>query len=165
MKWIIRIVALAILAGLGFWLWTVFFPDPEKVIRREIAQLALDASFTPNEGELTRLDNATRLASHFSSDAELVLESLGHGAPNISGRDQIIQASIAGRAVAGSLKVEFPDVVITFPPGKESATADVTVHASALGDPNAVVEEMRFALKKIDGHWLITRVEPVKTLR
>ncbi len=32
MKILVRLVLLAALAGLGFWLWTVLFPSPEKIL-------------------------------------------------------------------------------------------------------------------------------------
>jgi len=37
MKTVFRLVLLAALAAGGFWLWTVLFPSPEKVILRKIA--------------------------------------------------------------------------------------------------------------------------------
>jgi hypothetical protein len=47
---------------------------------------------------------------------------------------------------------------------KQSATVDLTARARVGGEPDSYVQEMKFVLKKTDGHWLIVRVETVKTL-
>ena len=36
MKIFFRLVLLAAVAALGFWLWTVFFPSPEQVALKKI---------------------------------------------------------------------------------------------------------------------------------
>jgi len=40
MKLIVRIVLVVALAALGVWIWTVLFPNPEKVIRQRLTELA-----------------------------------------------------------------------------------------------------------------------------
>jgi hypothetical protein len=52
MKLLLRAVLLAALLALAWWLWTVFFPSPEKAIRKRLAALAQAASFKSNEGDL-----------------------------------------------------------------------------------------------------------------
>ena len=47
-KWIARAILVGILAALGYWLWTVFFPNPEKLIRARIQEIAKLASFASN---------------------------------------------------------------------------------------------------------------------
>jgi hypothetical protein len=53
---------------------------------------------------------------------------------------------------------------VTVAPDKQSAVADLTVQANISGEPDPIVQEMKFTLRKIDGRWLITRVETVRTL-
>ncbi len=55
-------------------------------------------------------------------------------------------------------------MTLTIGPDKQSAVADFTVEARAGGDPDLIVQEMKFTLRKIDGQWLITRVETIRTL-
>jgi hypothetical protein len=62
------------------------------------------------------------------------------------------------------LKVKFPDINVTVAPDKQSAVADLTVEANISGERDPMVQEMKFTLQKIDGKWLITRVETVRTI-
>ena len=41
---------------------------------------------------------------------------------------------------------------------------ELTLRAESAGDQYLVVQEMKFTLRKVDGEWLILRVETVKTL-
>ncbi len=68
------------------------------------------------------------------------------------------------RSAAGSLNVKFLDINVIVAPDRQSATADLTVDANISDQPNTIVQEMKFTLRKIGGHWLITRVETVRTL-
>ncbi len=160
MKIVLRIVLAAALVALGVWLWTVLFPSPEKVIRRRLIELAHTASVSISDGDLVRLAAARRLASFFSTNVEVNLELSGLPHQNIMDRDQITQAAL----IAHTRTVKFPDISVTVAPGKQSATADLTVEAEISGEQGLVVQEMKFTLRKIDGEWLIVRVDTVRTL-
>jgi hypothetical protein len=47
---------------------------------------------------------------------------------------------------------------------QESAVADLTLEAQSEGEMDRIVQEMKVTLKKMDGQWLIVKVETVKTL-
>jgi hypothetical protein len=79
-------------------------------------------------------------------------------------QEEITQAALFARSRAGGLQVKFPDINVMVAPGKRSATVDLTVTATAGSESESFVQEMKFTLHKIDGQWLITRVETVKTL-
>lgn len=164
MKLIFRIVLVAVLAALGIWLWTVLFPNPEKVIRQRLMELARTASSSPGESDLARLAAARSLAGFFSTNVELQVELPELSRYSIMDRDEIMQAALMARSRAGGLKVKFPDINVTVAPDKQSAVADLTVQANISGEPDPIVQEMKFTLRKIDGRWLITRVETVRTL-
>jgi hypothetical protein len=164
MKLFVRLVLLAALLVLSWWLWVVFFPSPEKVIRKRLAELAQATSFAANEGDFARLGNIAQLGGFFSPDAQIVLDAAGYGAHNLSGRDEIMQAAGAARTATTSLKVEFLDLNVALDFGRELATVDLTVRGKTGNDPNFFVQEMKFNLKRINGRWFIIRVEPVKTL-
>jgi hypothetical protein len=66
--------------------------------------------------------------------------------------------------LSGGLTVKFPDINVTVDPDQQSAQADITVEAQAPGEQDMTVQEMRFTLRKLDGKWLITRVQTVRTL-
>ncbi|MGB7768590.1 MAG: hypothetical protein WBN22_07015 [Verrucomicrobiia bacterium] len=164
MKIVFRIVLLAALAALGVWLWTVLFPSPDKIIRRQLDAVAQHVSFASNEGTLARLASAQSLAGYFSTNVEVNLNTGEGDQHDFVGRDQITQAALGTRSTFSSLSVKFLDVNVTVAPDKQSATADLTVDANISGQPNAIVQEMKFTLRKIGGQWLITRVETIRTL-
>jgi hypothetical protein len=68
MKIILRVIVVAVLAVLGVWLWTICFPSPEKVVRRQLAKLAQDVSFSQNENNLLKIADAQGVADFFSSN-------------------------------------------------------------------------------------------------
>ena len=82
----------------------------------------------------------------------------------LTGRDEITQAAMGARSGVSALKVEFLDVTVIVGPDRQSAVADLTAKAQVPGDKDFTVQELKFTLKKMDGEWLITRVETVKTL-
>ena len=164
MKIIFRILWLAALAGLGVWLWLVLFPSPEKAVRKCLAEVARTASFSPGQGDLARLAAARSLAGHFGTNVEMNLDLAGHVQNSPMTREEITQAVLLAGSGSGSLKVKFPDVNVTVAPDRQSAVANVTIEATLSGEHDPVVQEMKFTLQKIDGQWLITRVETVHTL-
>jgi hypothetical protein len=162
MKAASRIVLLALVAGLGFWLWTVLFPSPEKVILKKISNLAATANVSTGDGNLTRASKASNLASDFSYDAEIAFDVPNGETRRLSGRDEIREAAMGGFANVPWLKVQFLDATARMGPDKQTAEVTCTAKASA-GDSNDFgIQELRFQLKKIDRDWLITRAETVK---
>jgi hypothetical protein len=164
MKIVLRVLSVAALVAVGVWLWTVLFPSPEKVIRQRLATVAKRASFTADESALARLADAESLAGYFSTNVEIDLDVPGRFQLTITGRDEVTQHAAAADSMVSSLSVEFLDVTVTLGPDKQSAVADFTVEARVGGEPDLIVQEMKFTLRKIDGQWLITRVETIRTL-
>ncbi len=164
MKIVFRLVLAAALVALGVWLWFVLFPSPEKVIRKRLTGLARTASFSSNEGNLARLTAAQNLAGFFATNVEININVPGRIQHNFLGRDEIKEAVLGARSTLGGLKVQFPDINITVTPDKQSAVADLTVEARVSGEQDLIVQEMKFTLQKIDGEWLVTHVETVRTL-
>jgi len=164
MKIVFRVGLLAALVAAGIWLWLVLFPSPEKVIRQRLATVAKRASFAADEGALGRLAGAESLAAYFSTNVEIDLDVPGRIQHTILGRDEITQTAAAARSTVSSLSVKFLDVTLTIGPDKQSAVADFTIEARVGGEPDLIVQEMKFTLRKIDGQWLITHVETIRTL-
>ena len=164
MKIIFRFAALIIIVALGFWLWMIFFPSPEKVIRARLAELARTATITENEKPIARALKAQKVVNFFSPTAEIIFEVPGIGQHTFSGREEIAESAKAGFLSIPSIAVDFLDVNIQLTPGKQSADVDLTAKVRAGGSKDFGVQEMRFVLKKIEGRWLIVRVETVKTL-
>ena len=164
MNKIIRVIVLAGLVALGFWVWTRLFPDPKQVIRNRLNQAARLASFAPGEGNFSRAFNVKKLGALFSDDAKILVD-----VPEMEtrefGLDEMIQALMGAKRLGNGLKVKFIDPNIQLDAGAGSALVDLTVEAKLGGQNDSIVQEMKFTLKKIKGDWLITRVETVNTLK
>lgn len=164
MKIAVRLVLVLALIALGFWLWTVLFPSPEKIVHQKLLSLATDVSFSPDENNLVKMAHVQSVADFFTTNVEVDINVPGRDAQTLSGRDEITTAVMASRQTASSLQVKFPDINVTVAPDKNSAVADVTVDATVSGEHDAVVQEVKFTFEKVDGHWLISKVETVKTV-
>jgi hypothetical protein len=164
MKRAVQIVLAVAVIALGFWLWTVLFPSPEKVIRSRLDALAKAISFNSGGGLLSQAYNAEKAADFFTTDVELELNLAGYEPITMHGRDEVLQSAAAARGRLTSLKVEFPDVNITIDPGGQTAKVNLTGKAIMPGERDISAQEFNFMLKKVDGKWLIYRVETVKTL-
>lgn len=161
MKIAARLVLLAVLIAAGAWLWTVWFPSPQKIIHKRLAQIAAGVSFNSGENPLVIAARSENLASRFSTNVEINVNLPEIGRQGFVGRTEITQAAAGARAHWSGLKVEFPDVSVTVAPDKQSAVADVAVKVQAAGETNFNVQEVKFTFQKIDGDWLVTRVETV----
>jgi hypothetical protein len=156
---------LLLIAGAGFLAWRLLFPNPEVVIRKRLGALATVASIASNEAPAARMLNAQKLSTFFASDARIHVEVPGHSEQVFNGVDEIRGAAMAARTGLNSLKVEFPDIVVSLGPDKTTALVELTAKGTVPGDKEIYVQELKGTLKKIDGDWLITNVETVKTLR
>jgi len=161
-KTVYRLILLVALIAAGFWLWTIFFPSPETIIRKRLAQAASEASFQSGENPLISAARAENLASRFGTNVEININVPEFGRQEFVGRTEIAQAAASARMRWSSLKVEFPDMSIAIAPDKQSAVADVAMKVQAAGQKDIDVEEMKFTFQKIGGDWLITRVETVR---
>ncbi len=159
-----RIVVIVALIAAGVWGWRALFPSPEKVIRSRLKALAATASFEPEEGTIPRAFKAQKAAGYFTADAVVSLEPRGYPAQLFNGRDELQEAALAGTRGLRGLKVEFLDINVTLGPDKQSAVANLTCKVTPVGERDFSVMELNCTLKKVNGAWLIHRVETVKTL-
>ena len=164
MKLVKRIIAVVVLAGLAFWLWTVFFPSPEKVVRKQLVKLMQDVSFSPDENNLIKMARAQGVADFFSSNVVVNINVPNHEQQTLASRAEITQAVLVSRQQLTGLTVRLPDINVTVAPDQTSATADVTLEADVSGEHDAVVQEVKFTFEHVDGHWLISKVETVRTI-
>ena len=67
MKIISRLMLTAAAAALGFWLWTVLFPSPEKLVMRKIAGLAATVTISARDGNITRASKVSNLVGYFAT--------------------------------------------------------------------------------------------------
>lgn len=164
MRRVVPIVFVLAVIGLGFWLWTVLFPSPEKVIRSRLNALARTASFSSRGGVLAQAFNAQKVGDFFTTDVDVELNIGGYEPMSLHGRDEVVQAAVAARSRLSSLKIEFLDMNVTFAQDQQSAKVNLTGKADVPGERDISAQEFNFMLKKVDGKWVIYKVESVKTL-
>ena len=145
--WVSRGVLVAALIAVGVWGWGVLFPSPERIIRRQLTDLARTACIKSNEGMLIKLAKAQKLASFFTVDAAINVDVPGHSAQSLSGRDDIMRVAGVARAAVSSLKVEFLDVGVTVNSDGQSGQAHFTVKADVPGESTPQVEEVEASFK------------------
>jgi ketosteroid isomerase-like protein len=154
---------LAVVVAAGVWLWTIFFPSPEKIIRRQLAEIASDVSFNSNESPLIGVAHAQKLAGFCVPNMTVKLDAPLNLQRTFESREEIAQLVLAVRSVlGGGLKVEFLDVNVTVASDKQTALADLTARVKVGGSTDVIVQEIKLSLQKTDGRWLITRAETIR---
>ena len=161
--WFQRLVVLALLAALGFWVWRTWFPNPERIIRRELTEMAQLASFGPKDGSLAVLINPDKLANLCTPDVRVKVSNFGYS-QTLSGRDDVRNAAAAVRTSFTSLSLKFPDLRVRLAADEQSAVVDATANGRA-GDHNLQLLELRFTMRKVNGDWLVAAVETTSTLQ
>jgi len=159
----LRLAGLAALIGLLIWGWWVFFPGPERLIRKRLQELATVASFS-NEGAVAKAYNAKKVTTYFTEDISITAEIPGRGTQTLQGIDTLQQVAMGARQNWSGMTVEFLDIHVTLGADKTTATANLTGKLTLAGERDFSVQEFNFTLKKVGGTWLIERVEMVKTL-
>ncbi len=163
-KWLRRVVALVVLAGLGFWGWRVLFPRPEQVIRKRLNALASTASVSGAEGALVKVAKAQALTGFCTPDVEIIVDVPGYQHQEIHGSAELLQVAAVVRTYRHGFKVQFFDVVVNVASDKNSAVADLTARVDVPRERDFGVQELRFKMKKVEGKWLVSRVETVQPL-
>jgi hypothetical protein len=162
-KWLSRVILVGVLVALGFWGWQVFFPSPEKVIRKRLGELAKTASFSSNESLLTKGWNVSVLGEFFTPDVQVTVDVPGTQ-HTITGRGELLEAAVGARSAVGSLSIEFPDIKVTLAPDKTSAVVNLTARGKVPGQRDFYLQELKVRMTKIKRDWLINHVETVRTL-
>ena len=163
-RWFWRVLLAVGFLALGVWVWTLVFPSPERVIRKCLTELAKAATVSANEAPLAVLLNSQKIAGFFTADTEIYLDVPGRSQQVLTGRENVLQASMQFRPAVGGLKVELYDIIVTVAPDKSTAEANLTLVARPAAERDKIVLELKFRLNKAEGGWRIYRLETVKTL-
>ena len=165
MKNVFRLVLLLGLIALGYWGWTVMFPSPQKVIRSRLLKMAQLASFSTGQGNLSRVADIQRLGMYFTDEIEVVMDVPGIGTHTFNRREEVTQAAMGAKSVVSSVKAELIDIEIDLAPSKQVANADLTLRATVNGQKDFIIQELKFSLRKVNGDWLVNKIQTVKTLK
>lgn len=164
MKIILRLLAIAILAALGWWIWTALFPSDESVIKKRLNRVASLMTFDSKEGGIAMAANLIELIGLFDLEVEIEIDTPEFQRQSLAGRDMIRNAALAARHSYSSLEVELLDQNVAIAPGGTNATVQLTGQVRQPGKRDLIVQEMKFMLRKVEGKWIIHRVETVRTL-
>ena len=165
MKWLWRLLAILLVIGGGIWLWLALNPNPQKVIRTRLHQLAREATFSPAESNLVRLGKISRLPGYFADEVEVKVTYRDFAGSRTFNREMILAAAASLREnMPSGWKVEFLDQVVTLK-DDANATVELTMKSTTPGENQLNAQEMKFALSKTNDLWLIYRVETVRTLK
>ncbi len=158
-----KLILVIILAALGFIGWRFLADSPEEIVRKRLKAVAETASFTAEESPLSRLANAQKLSGFCTLDVEVTVDTPRGDQRTITGRDEILQAAGGVRSALKGLLIEFLDMEVALGPDKVSAVVNLTARASIPNDRDDYIQELKLTLRKVDGEWLISKVETVKT--
>lgn len=164
MKRVLQLLLVVAVAGLAYWLWTVFFPSPEKAIRSRLNALATAVSFDSRGGILSQALNAQKIGDFFTTDVDMQVDVAGYSRMSFQGRDEVQQAALGARSKLTALKVDFVDINVKLDPDGQGAKVNLTGNAKVPGEKDFSAQEFNLVLKKVDGKWQISHVETVKTL-
>jgi hypothetical protein len=163
-QWLVRIVLLVILAAAGIWVWGILFPNPERQIRKRLAEVAQAASFSGKEAPAAQAYNSQLLTTFCTDDVEVMVDFPGRSHYTVHGRDELLTGAMAARGFANGLSVEFLDINITVAPDHQTAVADLTAKGKVPGEREILAQELKMKLKKIGRNWFIQKIETVKSL-
>jgi hypothetical protein len=158
-----KAILLIVLAAAGCLCWFFLRSSPEEIIRKRLRSVAETASFTAGESTLMRLANAQKLSMFCTLDIEVTVDAPGGSQRTITGRDEILQAAGGVRSAVKGFLVQFLDMEVEIAPDQNTAVVNLTARASIPNDRDDYIQELKLTLRKIDGEWLISKVETVKT--
>ena len=134
-----------------------------RLIERQLDRLAAAASVIGSEVPVARMAAAARVGEFFTSD---VIISADDGSSTIGGRDAVTALAMQARGASGALRVSFDDVQIALT-DSTGATVYMTASASSRDAQGAGLldaREVSVTLRKVEGAWLIARVDVLRTL-
>jgi ketosteroid isomerase-like protein len=157
-----RLLVLLLVAGLAVLALRGYLESDRRQIERQFERLAEAASVQGTESPIEQIAQAAQVARFFTNDVVL---RLGQDSSSvIAGRDALVALAAQARR-RGAMQVMFDDVQVSVG-GPDSASVYTTVTATGANLQSEVVEarEISVTLQKVDGDWLIARVEGVRTL-
>ena len=164
MKRIVQVTVGIIGAALLIYFILKLFPNDVRVIEKNTKRLAALASFTANELPLSRLQNTRELANFFATDAQVAVDVPG-ASQSISGREELFQMAMAARSSHPGAQVDLLDVTVALDPGKKDAIVDTTLKAKLANQSELVIQELKITWRKLEGDWLIQKIETVRTVQ
>jgi hypothetical protein len=144
-------------------IWYYLFPSPERAIENRFKKLSKLISADVSRSNIRKAANASSIVDHFTPDAAIRTEGFSRFVESLNGRAELMQAIMAARGMPGSISAEFYNLSIQLSDDKQSATVYMTAIVRAPDQTEPIVADLKVGMKKADGKWLISTVEPSKT--
>lgn len=156
---IVLVVGLVVASWL---VWRWLFPSDETAIRRLVNTAVAQASWAEQDGNINRLVASERLAALCTPDVVVLMEARGVHSRRLQGREELRQAVLAARAEVAWLGLSVDGVEVSISDSGTAATVllAATVRMDRLSEP--LLQDYKLALSKLEGDWLLSRVEPVR---
>ena len=156
-----KFVSVAVALVIGVMAARAFWFSDARVIRRRLAALAETASVAKSETDVDRLVRAARLGT-FVTDEVMIRSDVS---AFVGGKQAIVGLALQGAAAYGPMTVAFDNVHISV---TDPATATVLLNVRVTAD-NPQVElpqprQVNATLSKVNGQWLLSRAEVLRTL-
>lgn len=164
-KWISRIIGIAVLAAALWWGWQTFFPSDERRILRLLNTISENASMPAGAKFVSEVLAADRLKGCFTPQIELDVDVPGHGRHTFSGREELIQAYMLARSDQRGLEVRFMDVLVTVGQDHQSATAELTARIRKAGEGDFDIQELRLQFHRVEDAWRVSHVETTRSIK
>lgn len=148
----------------GLLAWKLF-PSEERVIRKRLSQLANTISLKSGENLLRRIAKARKVPEFFATNVVINISAAAPGYRNIEGREQVSEVALAAQGQLQQLQVKFLDIVVDELIPRQSATVRLTLVVDLNGEANVIVQELKMTFRKQEKEWVISQVEPMKTLQ
>jgi len=161
-KNIVVIVLLAALAGV---LWWFLFPSDARQVRSQLKETAKLVSVPTGESLLARATRANNVADNFSPAPELILDRSEIGRPRlITSREEIRQYFLGAHSQLVGTRVELLDITVAVDTKTETAHAELTAKVTHAGQSEVWAWPVRVEAVKVEGEWLVSRVETFEVI-
>jgi hypothetical protein len=161
-KRLLQIIVLIAAAAAGYFLWIWTHPSPEKAIHKQMEKLAETLASKPGEGNFARVAGINKTLSFFTSNIYINGEGIPQVNDSIQGQTELQQALFAARSrLDGAITFNEIHVIV----GPEATNARVNFNAVARlnGQTEPYNQDLKAEFVKVDGKWLISRVDPIGT--
>jgi hypothetical protein len=132
------------------------FPGNERIIRRQLHQVAFHASIDGKKSALKKLAQVNRLIDFFAPDLTVQVESAEGGPYHVQGTSELREFMLAGAAQGETVSVEFPGVNVVVNDDKKSAVAHVTAKVVARQETRFL--QLKVGLVKSEEGWRVQAV-------
>ena len=152
-------VGVVAIALAGYFTYQGWF-NPNRIVKRQLGELAAALSVPANESDLDRLSRPSRVRSYFADDARV---KLGADYSDIDTPERLAVALTAWSPPPEGVNVAFVDVQINVD-SSTTARAYLTVEIARPGVAGRQAtydrREAKVGFGKRNGAWLITSAEP-----